>query len=68
MADEAGRGRARSGARSRPAPRIRWFRRLPRNRSVVVGAAIFLVFLLAALFADLIATHVPTPPEPAPTR
>jgi len=48
------------------APRIRWFRRLLRNRSVVVGAAIFLVFLLAAVFAGVIATHVPTrlnPPQ-----
>jgi len=27
---------------------------------VVTGAAIFLVFLLAAIFADLISTHVPT--------
>jgi peptide/nickel transport system permease protein len=48
------------------APRIRWFRRLLRNRSVVVGAGIFLVFLLAAIFADVISTHVPTrlnPPQ-----
>jgi len=48
------------------APRIRWLRRLLRNRSVVVGAAIFLVFLLAALLAGQISTHVPTrlnPPQ-----
>ena len=48
------------------APRIRWYRRLLRNRSVVVGAAIFLVFLLAAIFASQISTHVPTrlnPPQ-----
>jgi peptide/nickel transport system permease protein len=48
------------------APRIRWFRRLLRNRSVVVGAGIFLVFLLAAIFAGVISTHVPTrlnPPQ-----
>jgi peptide/nickel transport system permease protein len=48
------------------APRVRWFRRLLRNRSVVVGAGIFLVFLLAAIFASVISTHVPTrlnPPQ-----
>src|SRR5262245_54977509 len=42
------------------APRIRWFRRLLRNRSVVLGATIFLIFLLAAIFAGQISTHVPT--------
>lgn len=60
-----------AGARSISAPettarRIRWFRRLLRNRSVVVGAGIFLVFLLAAIFAGVISTHVPTrlnPPQ-----
>jgi len=48
------------------APRIGWFRRLIRNRSVVLGATIFLIFLLAAIFAGLISTHVPTrlnPPQ-----
>src|SRR5262245_28438219 len=48
------------------APRIRWLRRLLRNRSVVAGASIFLVFLLAAVFAGQISTHVPTrlnPPQ-----
>src|SRR5262245_57672285 len=47
-------------------PRIRWFRRLLRNRNVVVGASIFLLFLLAAVFANQISTHVPTrlnPPQ-----
>ena len=48
------------------ARRIRWFRRLLRNRSVVMGAGIFLVFLLAALFAGVISTHVPTRLESAP--
>jgi peptide/nickel transport system permease protein len=46
--------------------RIGWFRRLLRNRSVVVGATIFLVFLAAALLAGQISTHVPTrlnPPQ-----
>ena len=53
-------------AREPTAPRVRWFRRLLRNRSVVGGASIFLVFLLAAVFADQISTHVPTrlnPPQ-----
>jgi peptide/nickel transport system permease protein len=48
------------------APRIRWFRRLLRNRNVVLGASLFLVFLLMALFASQISTHVPTrlnPPQ-----
>jgi peptide/nickel transport system permease protein len=48
------------------APRIRWFRRLLRNPNVVLGATIFLVFLLAALLAGQISTHVPTrlnPPQ-----
>jgi peptide/nickel transport system permease protein len=46
------------------APRIRWFRRLLRNRNVVIGASIFLVFLLAALLAAQISTHVPTRLDP----
>jgi len=48
------------------ASRTRWFHRLLRNRSVIVGAAIFLLFLLAALLAGQISTHVPTrlnPPQ-----
>ncbi len=44
--------------------RIRWHRRLLRNRNVVIGASIFLVFLLAAVFAGLISTHVPTRLDP----
>lgn len=43
-----------------PAARIGWLRRLLRNRSVVGGAAVFLVFLLAAILADVISTHNPT--------
>lgn len=55
-----------AGRRVEPtAPRVRWFRRLLRNRSVVVGAAIFGVFLLAAIFADQLSTHVPTRLHPA---
>jgi peptide/nickel transport system permease protein len=48
------------------APRIRWFRRLLHNQSVVVGTTIFLVFLLTAILAGQISTHVPTrlnPPQ-----
>jgi peptide/nickel transport system permease protein len=47
------------------APRIRWFRRLLRNRSVVVGASVFLIFLLSAIFADQWATHNPRRLNPA---
>jgi peptide/nickel transport system permease protein len=46
-------------------PRIGWFQRLLRNRSVVVGAAIFLTFLLAAIFASQLSTHNPTRLNPA---
>jgi peptide/nickel transport system permease protein len=45
-------------------PRVRWFRRLLRNRNVVIGASVFLVFLLAAVFAWQISTHVPTRLDP----
>jgi peptide/nickel transport system permease protein len=45
-------------------PRTRWFRRLLRNRNVVIGASVFLVFLLAALLAGQISTHVPTRLDP----
>jgi peptide/nickel transport system permease protein len=47
------------------APRIRWMRRLLRNRSVLAGAGIFLVFLLAAILADQVSTHIPTRLNPA---
>jgi peptide/nickel transport system permease protein len=66
MADEVTAGAPSISAPEGTAPRIRWFRRLLRNRSVVVGAAIFLVFHLAAIFAGVISTHVPTrlnPPQ-----
>lgn len=46
------------------APRTRWFRRLLRNRNVVIGASIFLVFLVAAVFAGVFSTHVPTRLDP----
>jgi peptide/nickel transport system permease protein len=44
--------------------RGRWARRLLRNRNVVLGAAIFLLLLLAAASADLVATHNPTRLDP----
>jgi len=43
----------------------RWLDRLIRNPSVLVGLAILLVVLAAALFADVIATHSPTRLYPA---
>jgi peptide/nickel transport system permease protein len=48
------------------APRVRWLRRLLRNRNVMLGASLFGVFLLAAIFAGQISTHIPTrlnPPQ-----
>jgi len=45
-------------------PRVRWFRRLLRNRNVVIGASVFLVFLLAAVFAWQMSTPVPTRLDP----
>jgi peptide/nickel transport system permease protein len=47
------------------APRIRWYQRLLRNRSVVVGAGIFLIFLVTAILANQLSTHVPTRLNPA---
>jgi len=48
-----------------PSSRARWMRRLARNRNVLAGAAVLLGFLLAALFADALATHNPTRLNPA---
>jgi peptide/nickel transport system permease protein len=45
--------------------RVRWVRRALRNRNVVVGASLFLIFLLMAVFAPLIGTHNPTRLNPA---
>src|SRR5712691_7664610 len=42
----------------------RWLRRLLRNRNVVVGTAIFLLLLAAALAAGAVATHDPTRLDP----
>ncbi len=48
-----------------PSDRARWMRRLARNRNVLAGAVVLLGFLLAALFADALATHNPTRLNPA---
>jgi peptide/nickel transport system permease protein len=45
--------------------RVRWYRRLLRNRNVLVGAGLFLLLLLAAVFAGALATHTPTRLYPA---
>lgn len=42
------------------AARPTWLRRLARNPSVIVGAAVLLVFVLAAFLADAVSTHNPT--------
>jgi peptide/nickel transport system permease protein len=42
------------------APRIRWWRRLLRSPSVVGGGGMFLGFVLMAVFAGALQTHVPT--------
>jgi peptide/nickel transport system permease protein len=52
-----GAGTARPGG-------LRWYRRLLRNRNVVVGASVFLVLLLAAIFAGVLSTHNPTRLDP----
>src|SRR5262245_27730898 len=56
---------AEAVAHAQPLPRRgRWLGRLRGNRSVVGGAAIFLLLLMAALAADLLATHNPTRLDP----
>jgi peptide/nickel transport system permease protein len=49
-----------------PAASVRadWLRRLLRNPNVVVGAVIFVLFVAAALSAELVATHDPTRLDP----
>src|SRR5262245_6452097 len=44
--------------------RPRWMGRLFTNPNVLVGGAILLVFLLAAVFAKSLATHNPTRLDP----
>jgi peptide/nickel transport system permease protein len=65
VADAAIPGAPGSIAERAPAPRARWIGRLVRNRNVLVGAAVLLGFLLAAVFADGLATHTPTRLDPA---
>ena len=48
-----------------PSTRPRWLRRLLGNHSVVAGALILLVFVLAAIFAGVLSTHNPTRLAPA---
>ena len=52
-----GAGTARPGG-------LRWYRRLLRNRNVVIGASVFLFLLLAAIFAGVLSTHNPTRLDP----
>jgi peptide/nickel transport system permease protein len=54
-----------AGAPARGRVGARWLWRLARNRAVLVGAGIFVALVLAALLADLIATHRPTRLYPA---
>jgi peptide/nickel transport system permease protein len=42
------------------ATRPGWLRRLARNPNAVIGAMILLIFVLAALLADIVSTHNPT--------
>ena len=48
-----------------PTVRMTWYRRLLRNRNVLLGASMFLLLLLAAIFAGALSTHVPTRLYPA---
>jgi peptide/nickel transport system permease protein len=48
-----------------PVVRMTWYRRLLGNRNVMLGASMFLVLLLAAIFAGTLSTHVPTRLYPA---
>jgi len=61
----AGAAAPAADARGGGAARRRLLRRALRNRSVAVGAGIFLALCLAALLADVLSTHVPTRLDPA---
>src|SRR5262245_28634883 len=54
-----------AGAAQAGGARHRWLDRLRRNRNVLVGTALLIVFLLAAIFAGALATHNPTRLDPA---
>jgi peptide/nickel transport system permease protein len=64
---EAAMPEAVAGAAAEPVPAAgsRWVRRLVRNRNVMVGSAVLLAFVLAAVFAESLATHNPTRLAPA---
>src|SRR5436309_15285747 len=40
--------------------RTKWTRRLLRNRNVVIGGSVFLLLILAALFANALSPYNPT--------
>ena len=44
--------------------RRRWLGRLLQNKNVLIGGAILIVFVLAAVFAGVLATHNPTRLDP----
>jgi len=54
-----------AGREGREVLRVRWFRRVVRNPNVVAGAAVFLLLVAAAVFADALSTHNPTRLYPA---
>ena len=54
-----------AAAEAVPSTRPRWLRRLLGNHSVVAGALILLVFVLAAILAGVLSTHNPTRLAPA---
>src|SRR5919198_4146006 len=55
---------ARDVAATAAPVRVLLLRRLLRNRSVAIGAAVFTLLLVAALLADLLATNIPTRLDP----
>jgi len=65
MTDAAVDVLARSAVEAAPSTRPRWLRRLLGNHSVVAGALILLIFVLAALLAGVLSTHNPTRLVPA---
>src|SRR5262245_16884511 len=54
-----------AGAAQAGGARHRWLDRLRRNRNVLMGGAVLIVFVLAAVFASALATHNPTRLDPA---
>jgi peptide/nickel transport system permease protein len=64
MTDAAGESVAVPLAVPAPGQRALWARRLLSDRNVVVGTAMLLVVVLAAVFAGVISTHNPTRLDP----